>query len=174
MFKRFREMIIESVTCEMPELNCYMLPKMKRRKISSDSGSKLKDNQTVMNGRVWTWETPKESGTGQAVFEGEASGTILGTKFKNVLDKFDLTVLGERFGVDDRGFVKCDEAQAVQIKTMRFIEGKSIDDIVREKTYGGKVQAGWSRSNVAKFSGCFSDAAILREEYEAQNSTKPV
>jgi hypothetical protein len=167
MFARIRKFILESVTGDLPELDSYALPKMRKRKIASDSGSRLKDNQTVIAGRVWTWETPKESGTGQAVFEGEASGSVMGTKYKNVLDRFDLTVLGERFGIDDKGFVKCDEAQAVQIKTMRFIEGKSIDDVVREKTVGGKVQAGWSRSNVAKFSGCFTDAAILRDEAEA-------
>ena len=156
----------------MPPLEAYHLPKPKSRKMMAESKSRLGKNQTVHGAQVWTWENPKEAGTGGATFEGTASWKVVDTRFREDLDTYDLTILGERFGVDDKGRVKCDELQAVMIKRMRFIEGMSIDDVVAAKTSSGKVEYGWSRSNVAKYSGCFTDAALLREQESASGQSK--
>jgi len=174
MLQRFKRFLLDSILGDMPPLESYHLPQMKGRKIMDESKSRLGRNQSVHGAQVWTWENPKEEGTGAATFEGFASDKIVDTKFREDLDRYDLTILGERFGLDGQGRVKCDERQAAMIKRMRFIEGMSIDDIVAAKTTGGKTEFGWSRSNVAKYSGCFSDAALLREEATAKAQSKPV
>lgn len=174
MLARFKQFILDSILGDMPSLEAYHLPQPKGRKMMDESKSRLGKNQSVHGAQVWTWENPKEEGTGAATFEGFASEKIVDTKFRQDLDQFDLTILGERFGVDSFGKVKCDERQAVMIKKMRFIEGMSIDDIVAAKTSNGKTEFGWSRSNVAKYSGAFTDAALLREEASAKVQSKPV
>ena len=174
MLRRLKQWILDSILSDLPPLETYHVPEIRGRKMMDESKSRLGKNQSVHGAQVWTWENPKEEGTGAATFEGFASEKIVDTKFRRDLDQYDLTILGERFGVDSFGKVKCDERQAVMIKKMRFIEGMSIDDIVAAKTANGKTEFGWSRSNIAKYSGCFTDAALLREEAQAKEQSKTV
>ena len=152
--------IISKILSDLPALEQYHIPGPAQKPVANVPKTRLADNQTIENGRVWTWADPQQTGPTVA-FEGVATDRVV---LSGDLDRFDYQTLGERFGVDDRGRLKCDELQAAQIKKMRFGEGLSIDDIVQAKTVNGKVERGWSRANVAKFSGAFTDAATLREE----------
>jgi hypothetical protein len=158
------------LTNDLPALEGYRIaaPAAPVRPVSKNENAKsgLADNQHIEFGKVWT-KTREVDLDPTVHIEFTASAKATATTAG--LDTFDLQALGakNRFGVDKGGAVKCDELQASRVKGYKF-QGMSIDDVVKLHTISGVVEKGYSRSNIAKYFGAFSDAQAERQSKTVQ------